>query len=904
MLPHINTTKSAIKKTMTISTTNNTRNKATSTYYHKIKSTQKNNNSFSKPNLDSYKNKNSYNASKKSKIMNKSTNNDSTSNSNFFENLYYYPPHNNKYSYANNISSEFCFLYSDFNFNKAPSLKDNLSGIRNLIKNRKKNKIHYLNNLFFSSICQNKLSQTNIDEYYEAKKKDIEFLNKNLYGKTKPERNNSCMEFISKKKILFKEDPINYSKNMITNSNKKYRYTNSRSISTTTYKTINSNKMLDMSKDSIQNKNKKMEKPNSKNNNFHSNCTNTIQEFIPLPKIILNKPHASKSNDFSTIDVNRHLKNNNSIDNIKQHSFITNLNTEQMNFKINDCIFESKGKIKKLNEFEIRIYQMKIFQGFQKSQLDYILDKNIYSVEKYADYIDTIFKNFKLIYKRYNYSSQEYIKYLVEVVSDLDNQLKSIINEHIQLEYEVDALLNKNINKQSELERLIDMRNFLYRVKHKDEANPDIDSTKYIESKKYLLANCLKKLFEKDNNITVIKFLNNMPGEIPDISNIDNSKFIVKNCPPLLSVNINEERKSKEKNKNALNDSVNSKISNKKAKRNKNREKEIQKEKEKERQEYIRKNVFTDPEDLIQIIVFLEDQNRVLLRQNENKRILIEKYKDDLENCIPKEDIEIEKKVIAEIAIKQKELEKVKFRNNILIEQYNHIFNINSKNDIFKKVQKKPKKSDAEKSSFADFNYFQTVNYNYQIKKAKYPGMIFFRKLLKIFLNFLSLNYDSFTKEKFYTHIHPDYLNEILEYADNMNFNDRNYFLIYQYIIKLLKLYEYICDYVFKKDIEYNMVEKNLQLIKNVKDKIANKRKLDNARTIRILIEKKRINANKQLIEKWKRPEKYISRKVDNNNYKTLLKNKSQDDIFKKKKKYINGNILNEQMNSFINAEE
>ena len=153
MLPYISTTKSAIKKTMTISTTNNTRNKPTSTYDYKVKSTPKNNNSFSNRNLDSYKNKNSNNASKKSKIMNNSTNNNSTSNSNFYENLYYYPPHNNKYSYANNISSEVCFLYSDFNFNKAPSLKDNLSGIRNLIKNRKKSKIHYLNNIFFSSLC-------------------------------------------------------------------------------------------------------------------------------------------------------------------------------------------------------------------------------------------------------------------------------------------------------------------------------------------------------------------------------------------------------------------------------------------------------------------------------------------------------------------------------------------------------------------------------------------------------------------------------------------------------------------------------------------------------------------------------------------------------------------------------
>jgi hypothetical protein len=370
---------------------------------------------------------------------------------------------------------------------------------------------------------------------------------------------------------------------------------------------------------------------------------------------------------------------------------------------------------------------------------------------------------------------------------------------------------------------------------------------------------------------------------MPDLENIDNSKFIVKNCPPLLDID----------NLNKIFNNTSNKSKNKNRKKEKGRI-----------DEYIKNNIMNEPDELIQIIKFLEDQNRFLLKQNENKRILIEKYKDDLEHCIPKEDIEIEKKITAEISIKEKVLYKLKQKNEILTQKYNYIYNINLKNDIFKKSTKKPKKGEVGKSSFADFNYFQTINYNFQIKKAKYPGMVFFGKLIKYFLNFLSMNYDSFTKEKFYTHIHPDYLNEILEYSKNMDFNDRNYFLIYQYIIKLLKLYEYICEYIFKRDVELNANEKNLPIIKRENDKIANKRKLDNARTIRILIENKRINANKQLIDKWLKPEKYISRKVDNNNYKILLRNKSQDDILKMKK-YNNYKYgLNEQLNAFIELEE
>ena len=894
MLPTI-APKSAVKTNMTISTINNIKNNPTSSYYYRNKPTFKDNSTTIR-NLEEYKNKN-FNNSNKSKVINNSTNNNSTNNSNFYENLYYYPPHNSKYSYVNNISSEVCLLYSDFNFNKAPSLRQNFSGIRNMIKKRRKNKIQYLNNIFFSSVCRNKLSKPNMDESGE-KRINLESRKKNIL---KSERNNSCIEF---KKNNFREVSVNNAKNAKTNSNKntneRNRYINSGCISTTTYKTINTNKMMDISKDNIKySRNIKITNSESKSNNCFSN---TIQEFTNLPNIS-NIPNAKQH--FSIINVSNNEKEFSTIDvnnNKKQSSFLTHLNTENMKFKLNDCLYESKDKIKKINEFEIKIYHMKIFQGFQKAQLNLILDKEIYSVQKYVDYIEKIFHKFKYIYKIYNFSFQEYIKFLKGIINDMDNELKSLINEHIQLEYDVDGLLNKNIKKQRELEKLIDMRNFLYRVKHKDEIIPDIDSTLLFESKKFLLAKCLKKLFENDNNITVIKYLSEIPEEIPDYENIDESKFIVRNCPPLLHNNINDiinESLEKQNLKNPVKNKH-------KNKRNRLKEKEMEKKIEKEKQRmsiFFQKNVFNEPNELVQIINFLEDQNRFFLRQNENKRILIEKYKEELEGCIPPEEKEIEKKILAEIAIKEIELEKIKNKNYLLTQKYNRIYNINLKNDIFKKTTKKIKKSDAGKSSFADFNYFQTLNYNFQIKKAKYPGMVFFGKLLKYFLDFLKMNYDSFTKEKFYTHIHPDYLNEILEYNNNMDFNDRNYFLIYQYIIKLLKLFEYICEYVFKKNIEYNSIEKNKPIIKRELDKITNKRKLENARTIRILIENKRINANKQLIEKWMRPEKYISRKVDNNNYKILLRNHSQDDILKiKKSSYKFG--LNEEMNCFIEAEE
>jgi hypothetical protein len=493
--------------------------------------------------------------------------------------------------------------------------------------------------------------------------------------------------------------------------------------------------------------------------------------------------------------------------------------------------------------------------------------------------------------KEYENNYQEYLRYLRELISDMDSELKDITNKHIQLEYDIDNLLHKIIDKQIELEKLIDMRNFLYRVKHKDEKMPksDIYATFYIESKRFFLGDCLSKLFKDDNNITVIKYMNDLAEIKQNEDAIDDSKYIVKNSPPLIADNyytILFSNDSKNKNKNK--------------KRRNNLAKESQ-----QMLEMIRKNVFSEPEEIIKTLKYLEDQNRFLLKQNENKRLLIEKYKSDLENCMPQEDIKIENNLISEILVKEKELSKLKEKNNMLKQKYNYFYQRNIKNVVFEKGNKKRKKSEAGKSSFADLHYFQSVFYNTQIKRAKYPGMILFGKLIKYFLNFLSMNYDCFTKEKFYTHISKDHLNEILEYSEIMDFNEKNYFLIYRYIIKLLKLYEYICDYVFKKNIEYNSNEKNKPIIKRENDKIGEKRKLDNARTIRLLIENKRIEGNKQLIEKWQKPEKYICRKIDNNNYKLLLKNKSQDDILKKtktKKKYNTG--IDDEFNGLVHYNE
>ena len=308
MLPDIEhlkpkiTIRNITKNSMTLSTTNLTKNNnPTSSYYYKIKSTSKNK-SVKIIDLNSYLSINSNNLGHKSKIINNSTNNNNNistnNNSNFYENLYYYPPHKNNYSYANDLSSEVGLLYSDFNFIKAPSLKQNVSEIHKMIENRKNYKMRCINNLFYNSLCGNRIANTNNDDfYYDISQKDIDFQNQNFIEKSKMQRNNSCLEFMPNKNNLIKNGPlINYNRNISTYNNKnryinKYMNTgNNNSISQTIYEIKN---IPDLSKDNLK----------QKNNNTNIDKSNKQEESIYLPEL-------------QKI----------------QNSFITNLNTEKMDF--------------------------------------------------------------------------------------------------------------------------------------------------------------------------------------------------------------------------------------------------------------------------------------------------------------------------------------------------------------------------------------------------------------------------------------------------------------------------------------------------------------------------------------------------------------------------------------------
>ena len=763
----------------------------------------------------------SHDTSKRSKILNISTKNNTTSNSNFNDNLYYYPPHNKKFSYISNLSSEVNLIYGDFNFNKAPSVKQNFSGIKKIIQDRRSKKINFLDNLFSMSLFINKQSQC-----ISAKNNTIH--TKEIYKPIPKNKifswNNSYGDLLSKDKDKDKE-----------------KMDNLKSLTTTRH--IN---------DEIKNYTA-YNKTTTSRETVNINPPTTNPETIRLPDLSAKEEPKDNINNTTT----KYPKNN---------SFITSLNTKKLNFDINDCIFESNRKIKNITVFAKKVLHMKIFQGIQKTTLDSFIDTNFNQLRKYINHIEINFEKYMKICKEYNDNFLNYIHFLKRKIIELDKENKSLSGQEMQLGFEVDNVLSANIRTQKELEKLIDMRNFLYKVRHKDETIPNIYSTFFIESKRYLLGQLIYKLFGDYHNVAVMRYLNAIKS-IPKRNSIDPSKFIVEHCPPL----VKDFNPTIQKNKNI------------KEEQNKN------------------SNVFTSHEEFINVLKFLEDRNRLLINKNKNTLDTIEKYKVILENGVSHENIEYEERMMNIIGIKEKELDKIKRKHLMLLQKYDKYYAIVSKEDLFTQKNSNQKIHDQQKSSFQDLTYFQTINYNLLIKRAKHPGLIFFRKLLKDYLTVIKL----YSNEIPYKTTHPEDLEEIISFSLHAEKNPKfSYFLI-RYILKLLQLYEVICDYTHKKDQLYKLSEKNLDIMKKQRVDISDKRKLDNARTLRKLITKQRLDNDKKLIEKWKLPMKYVGRKNYIGNYcRDLVRAKSKETVVKKIKIIKKKFSLDDDLNEFLDLNE
>ena len=769
-------------------------------------------------------------------------------------------------SYSNLMSNKNSFLvpqknlYNDFVFQKAPSFNENTSEIHQIINKRKIRKLNYLNNLFFNS----KFSNEYLDDIYKIRKNNILFQNEKNKMKLL-QRNNSCGELLSLSNRINKnfnvDTPHNESstnnsniikpKNEIStniNSNnsisgkKNVINNNSSVISTGTYRSINTNKFPEI----YSNSNVSMNEESDRNNNV-----------INSPKITL--PKLSQGSN------NKKLNISNSVNQIKildpqmhegNGTLITSLGVEKMKYKLNEAMFENFKKNVQINEFEKKILKLKIIQIYQKDRLEEILNEERFNIQDRIDHIVNMYNIYENIYTEYKVDLGRYINFLYLITSDFEVELEKEIKKKRGLEYDVEFLVDKLITGQKELEYLIGLRNFLFVVKKKDRRTIRLDD-KYVldASKRSQFVNGLLNIFDREYNTIATKYLKKLIS-------IEELEFLLSN-------------------KNIKTRSTTKKITN-------GMHEEYCDYSDQSGRLYPPppgEKIFDSPDDFINIIEELEAQIISSLNQKEDIRLINIKLHNELDKYLMlKDDIE-SIKLNEDIIDKMRYLKKLKEKNDILKKRKEYLSDLYSiKNN---KISFNQSTKHISYSFLINLNYFHRINYNNIIHKYKYPGLMLLEKLM----NYFNYNLPKEEARKIFNaakgdnYLPFDILFKILRTKLDY-FNDKNQYLIIEYILHLIKLYEYLCECFMRKDKQYRSLFETQY--KKFNESIQNEKKIHNARLIRKLIDERREINSKKLIEKWKKKPNVMGRKLDLDIKPFYLeRNLSQEYMRKKRKKGV-----------------
>ena len=754
------------------------------------------------------------------------------------------------------------YIYNEFSFQKAPSFNENISEIHQIINGKRHKKIKHLDNLFFNNMFSNEY----LDDIYMIKKNNI------LFQRDKNKlkfmhRNNSCGHLISsskKEKYFTKNEDsrdnestnnsniikANNSRSIISNisnSNNIAKFTknNISNISTTTNKSINTNKFPEI----YSNSNVSINEENETKN--RSNKYSSKLQKMPLPKI--HKEQSNQNIELNNFDIDKIEPQHN------DRSFITSLGVDKMKYKLNELLFENGKKNKKINEFEIKILKLKIFQIYQKENLELYLNDERFNIQVKIDHILKMYKIYENIYEEYQVDLDRYINFLYLVTSDFEVELQSEIKKKRELEYDVEVLVDKLITKQKELEYLIGLRNFLFTVKNKDKKIINLNEDYVIyKSKRKEFIEFLLNLFNREPNTMATKYLKRLI-EVEELEELLMKKGRTR---PVT-------RKNTSKIYN-LNEKVNNDLISPPPPGEK---------------------IFEKVDDFFKIIENLEDRNISLLKIKGDIKLSIIKLKTELNNFISLEEDQEILIIKRDIIDRQKRLKNLKEKNIAL----------NNKKESLIELYTRKNDSDISKGKlkvvsynlFTNLSYFHRINYNNLIIKYKYPGLLFLEKLIDNF-NIMIESEDFnlvFDIEECNRYLPRDLFNEIIR-TKKEYFNDKNQYLIIEYTIKLIKLYEYLGEYILRKSQEYK--KKNESRYKKYTEEIQNERKIYNARRIRKLIENKRREAAKKLIEKWERKPLVGGRKLDIDEKPFYLsRNLSQELLREKKKKETSDEFQN-----------
>ena len=801
----------------------------------------------SNPNI---KNRNTYDLDKKDRSINSIENSNSSKELKYDENIRTLNKvYNHSHIFANKskirgypsdnllrtFKDEF---YTGIKINKAPTYYNNKMAINYMIKKKRLEKIIDYENFY------NTIKINNASKYFKNKSQkiiDSPSSRNILDNKHKLHQNRSSDDIISN---------INSKKNNVIENNED----DEKQITDNFPNILNSHENNKFKESTIIEPDQLTE---NKDKEFFNN--NSVMMTL-LPYIPSSSSNTLNNNNISTKNI-RNIRNENG-DNLKLYNFATQ--------KMRNYLFEAmdvKSKtISQFTELEKRIIKLKLFQDIHNKNLQKILDSEKFNIDKKYNYLLGINKLYNNVWAKYRKTINLYLHYLFDKQNEMQANLELIIKRKRENENKIEKLMIQCVKRQKDLEDLVKIRNFLLQVKQKLMVQPAYYAPLlHRDSRKIELGNCLLKSTVGTKNSSVIKFLDSFSIlNLVQLYEIHPSNSTMKLIRRKMNNNSLIPKEFKEKyvyEEHLLN----------------NKNNYIPEKGEK---------IFDNEDQFLIIYQNLERKNLLLLHQNNDIKTATANIKREYEKNYIDEEDEKQSQIYLDVIEKTEKLEKIKEKYKILEERYKSVTSLefNDNNNYTKKLVQQQ-----QNSSFVDLNFFKMLNYLKLLNHYKYHGVLLLEKLIAIIKSFISCKYGDYDKDRCYHMVGMVDLDIILK-INKKSFNEKNKFMVYDYSLKLIKLYDDICEYVKYRQIMYESNKKNRMYMKKKIEEVQNQRKIKNAREIRKLLDDKRERTIEKILDKWKRPVNRVLRKIDDKvNFKLSKKyrNKSMEEIEKQKKLFL-----------------
>ena len=611
--------------------------------------------------------------------------------------------------------------------------------------------------------------------------------------------------------------------------------------------------------------------PNLLNNNNNQNTKFKESTILEADQITDNKdylnnnsimmtslPYIPSSNTVTLYNNINSGKNKNS-----EKDKIYNFATQKMRNYIFEALDTKSKTVIQFTALEKKIIKLKLFQKIHNQKLQNILESEKFNIDKKYNYLLGINKIYNNTWSQYRKTINLYLHFLFDKQDEMKVGLEILIKRKKENENNIEKLMIQAVKRQKDLEDLVKIRNFLLQVKQKLMVQPPYyASLLHRDSRKIQLGNILLKSTVGTKNSSVIKFLDSFSIlNLVQLYEIHPSNSTMKLIRKKMNDNFIIPKEFKEKyvyEEHLLKDKNNY----------------LPKKGEK---------IFDNEEQFLMILNNLESKNLLLLQRNNDIKTSTANIKREYEGTYIFDEDEKQSQIYLDVIEKTEKLEKVKEKNKILEERYKSVTSLefNDNNNYTKKLVQKQ-----QNSSFVDLNFFKMLNYLKLLNHYKYHGVLLLEKLITIIKNFISCKYGDYNINRCYHMVGMVDLENIFKMNKN-SFNEKNKFMVYDYSLKLIKLYDDICQYVIYNQAIYQSNKKNKMYMKKKIEEVQNQRKIKNAREIRELLDEKRERTIEKILDKWKRPVNRVLRKLDDKFNVELSKryrDKSVEEIEKQRK--------------------